>query len=231
MKLSILIPVYNESSTILELLKKVEDVKLSGIEKEIIIVDDFSKDGTRDLLKKVKHKVMYHEKNMGKGSAIRTGLKNATGEIILIQDADLEYNPQSYPALLKPIIEERTNVVYGSRFLGEKMKNLKKNSWMRLHYHGNIILTFITNILYNAKLTDVETCYKVMRREVILPLKLNGTRFDLDPEITAKILKKGFKIIEVPIEFNARNFSEGKKINWKDGIKALYCLIKYRLVD
>jgi len=231
MKLSIIIPVYNEEKTILKVLDKVKKVKLNDITKEIILVDDFSTDGTKNILSELKDsslKIFFHQKNHGKGAAIRTALKHATGDIIIIQDADLEYEPEEYPKLLEPIIENETKVVYGSR-----LKAIRKNikNMYKLHYIGNTVLTLMTNLLYGTKITDMETCYKVFRKEVIKDMKLKAKRFDFEPEITAKILKKGYKIKEVPINFVGRKFDEGKKITWKDGIKALYYLIKYRFVD
>ena len=230
MKLTVIIAVYNEEKSILEVINKVKNVKLNGIEKEIIIVDDFSTDDTRKILEELNGdlKIFFHQKNQGKGAAIRTALKHATGDIILIQDADYEYNPTEYEKLLKPIIENETKVVYGSRLNAIK-KNLQK--MYKLHYLGNLFLTIMTNILYGAKITDMETGYKVFRKEVIENINLKAKRFDFEPEITAKILKKGYKITEVPINFIGRSFDEGKKITWKDGVKALYYLIKYRFTD
>jgi glycosyltransferase involved in cell wall biosynthesis len=231
MKLSIIIPVYNEEKTILKVLDKVKKVKLNDITKEIILVDDFSTDGTKNILSELKDsslKIFFHQKNHGKGAAIRTALKHATGDIIIIQDADLEYEPEEYPKLLEPIIENETKVVYGSR-----LKAIRKNikNMYKLHYIGNTVLTLMTNLLYGSMISDMETCYKVFKKEVLNDIKLKSKRFDFEPEITAKILKKGYKIKEVPITFMGRNFSEGKKITWKDGVKALYYLIKYRFVD
>lgn len=229
--LSIIIPVYNEEKTILKVLDKVKKATLKNMAKEIIIIDDFSTDNTRKILSGLKDKnikIFFHQKNMGKGTAIRTALKHATGDIILVQDADMEYNPTEYPKLLKPIIENKTKVVYGSRSDAIR-KNLKK--MYKIHYFGNVFLTVVTNILYGAKITDMETGYKVFRREVAENMNLKAKRFDFEPEITAKILKKGYKIKEVPINFVGRKFNEGKKITWKDGIKALYYLIKYRFVN
>ena len=231
MKLSIIIPAYNEEKTILKVISRVKNAKLGNIKKEVIVVDDFSTDGTKRVLSKLKNKgmkIFFHEKNQGKGAAIRTALKHATGDVILIQDADLEYDPKEYKKLIKPIIEGKAKVVYGSRFESIR-KNLEK--MYKLHYFGNLFLTVMTNILYGAKITDMETGYKVFRKEVIEGIKLRARRFDFEPEITAKILKKGYKIMEVPIDFMGRKFSEGKKITWKDGVKALYYLLKYRFVD
>ena len=231
MKLSIIIPVYNEEKSILEVISRVKKVNLGSITKEIIIIDDFSTDNTRKIMLELKDpslKIFFHQKNHGKGAAIRTGLKHATGDIILVQDADLEYNPKEYPKLLKPIIEGKTKVVYGSRLEAIK-RNLKK--MYKLHYFGNLFLTIVTNMLYGAKITDMETGYKVFRKEVMQNINLRAKRFDFEPEITAKILKKGYKITEVPIDFMGRKFNEGKKITWKDGVKALYYLIKYRFTD
>lgn len=230
-KLSIIIPVYNEEKTISKVVEKAKEKKIGNIAKEIIIVDDFSTDSTKKILKKIRSssiKIFYHKKNMGKGAAIRTGLKNSTGGIILIQDADLEYNPNDYGKLLKPIIDKKTEVVYGSRLnaLRKDIKNIYK-----LHYMGNLFLTLMTNLLYGAKITDMETGYKVFRREVIKGINLRANRFDFEPEVTSKILKRGYKIYEVPISFAGRKFEEGKKITWVDGVKAAYYLLKYRFFD
>ena len=230
MKLSIIMPVYNEKNTIMQILKKVDSVKLKSIKKELIIVDDFSTDGTIDILKKLKkYKIIFHEKNKGKGSAIRTGLKYATGDIITIQDADLEYDPNDYQKLLIPILENKAQVVYGSRFLNKTFKLSWRNKIHQWFYYlGNNVLTLATNIIYFSNITDMETCYKVFKKDVIKSLNLKAERFDIEPEITAKTLRKGYKIYEVPITFNPRSFKEGKKINWKDGLKALFVLIKLR---
>lgn len=232
-KLSIIIPAYNEKDTILELINKVKKADIKDIKKEIIIIDDCSKDGTRDIIKNIAGcKVFFHNKNMGKGSAIRTGLKYTTGDIILIQDADLEYNPNNYSKLINPIINRKTDVVYGSRFK-YKDGNFEKNKTSHfIHAVGNKFLTKITNILFSSNLTDMETCYKVFTRKVINKVdNLKAKRFDFEPEITAKILKHKFKITEVPIEYYSRDFKEGKKITWKDGIKALFVLLKYKFFD
>jgi len=229
-KLSIIVPVYNEEKTISEIIERAKKTKISYA-KEILIVDDFSTDNTRNILKKIKDKlvkIFYHTKNMGKGAAIRTGLKNSTGDIILIQDADLEYNPDEYKKLLKPIIENKAKVVYGSRV--EAIRKNIKNMY-KLHYIGNLFLTLMTDLLYQAKISDMETGYKVFRREVIKNINIRANRFEFEPEITAKILRKGYKIYEVPISFVGRKFEEGKKITWVDGVKAAYYLVKYRFVD
>jgi len=225
-KLSVIIPVYNEKDTIKDIIKKVLDVKL---EKELIIVDDCSTDGTRNILKgyenKKNFKIFYHKKNKGKGAAIRTGLKGFTGDIIIIQDADLEYNPQDYPKLIRPIIDGKTEVVYGSRFLERKNKH---------RYNANMlgvkVLTLMANILYNAKITDEPTCYKVFTKKAINSINLKCERFEFCPEVTAKIRKKGYKIKEVPIDYSARSLQEGKKIGWKDGVEAVWTLLKYRII-
>ena len=231
LKLSVIIPVYNEEKTIGAVIGSVQKVALKDIKKEIIVVDDFSTDNTRKILLGLMDsnlKIFFHQKNQGKGTAIRTGLKHVTGDIILIQDADLEYNPSEYGKLLRPIIDDNKNVVYGTRleYIKHNVKNMN-----RLHFIGNIFLTHITNLFYNTHITDMETGYKVFRKEVIDKIKLKAKRFDFEPEITAKILKKGYKICEVPITFKARKFNEGKKITWRDGIKALFYLIKYRFIN
>lgn len=225
--LSVVIPVYNEVDHIREIIKRVQATKLA---KEIIVVDDGSKDGTRDVLKKLDRKgkvrVILHERNQGKGAAVLTGLKAAKGGILLIQDADLEYDPRDYPALLRPITEGIADVVYGSRFLGGPHRVT-----MFWHLVANRLLTLMTNILYNTILTDMETGYKVFRRKVIENMKLRARRFDFEPEFTAKVLKQKFRIFEVPISFNPRDYSQGKKIKMKDAFEAVWTLLKYRFMD
>ena len=227
-KLSIIMPAYNEKDTVLEIIKKVKAV---NIPKEIIVIDDFSKDGTRELLKSLKDpkvKVIFHDKNYGKGHAIKTGIKEATGDIIIIQDADLEYDPKDYPKLIKPILEGKTKVVYGSRFPTKKERpSILKNRF----FMANRILTMASNVLFNAKITDEPTCYKVFSTPALKSINLRCERFEFCPEVTAKVRKKGYKIIEVPIKYYPRSIEEGKKIKWKDGFQALWVLIKYRFVD
>ena len=230
MKLSVLIPVFNEKETIRELLCKVQQVELNGISRELIVVDDGSTDGTHEVLKEMAQqpevRVYLHQRNQGKGAAVRTAIENATGDILLVQDADLEYDPREYPSLLRPILEGKAQVVYGSRFRGGPHRAMF--FW---HMLGNKFLTLVANILYNTILTDIETCYKVFTREVALGLDLQSPRWGFDPEITAKILKRRYRIYEVPISYTGREFDEGKKISWQDGFTVLWTLIKYRFVD
>lgn len=225
-KITVLIPVYNEKDSLLELLKRVESVDF-GLEKEIILVDDFSTDGTTELYSQINHKILYHEKNMGKGAALRTGLKEATGDIVIIQDADLEYNPEDYIPLVEMIKENKADVVYGSRLLD----NRNSKSFLFLSFIANKTLTVLTNILFGAKLTDMETCYKAFKREFIQNIDIKSNRFDFEPEITAKVLKQKVRFKELPITYNARAFDEGKKIGWKDGVQAIWTLIKFRFID
>ena len=226
MKLSILIPCFNEVNTIKKVLAEI-DVSYSA-EKEIIIIDDCSTDGTRELLKKLntndQFKIVFHEKNYGKGFALRSGLKEVSGDIILIQDADLEYDPKDYNNLLVPFKDSDADVVYGSRFLGYRYNRLHYFS----HYIANKILTFICNIFTNLNMTDMETGYKVFRKEVIQSIEIEEKSFGVEPEITIKLAKKGFKFFEVPISYNGRTYLEGKKITAKDGFIALICIFKYK---
>ena len=227
MKLSVIIPVYNEVQNITEILKRVQ---ATGLPWEIVIVDDGSTDGTRDILKELdgkdKIRVILHEKNQGKGAAVRTGFSEAKGDVFLIQDADLEYDPRDYPAILSPIEEGIADVVYGSRFLGAA-----RRSTMFWHMIANKLLTLATNILYNNILTDMETGYKVFRREVLDGITIHSNSFNFEPEFTAKILKKKVRIFEVPITFNPRDYSDGKKIKIHDAFEAIWALLKYRFVD
>lgn len=225
-KISILIPVYNEKDSLLELLKKVESVDY-GLEKEIILIDDFSTDGTKDLYPQISHKILYHEVNQGKGAALRTGLKEATGDIIIIQDADLEYNPEDYIPLVEHIKNDEADVVYGSRFADKR----NKGNFLFLSFVANKTLTLMTQILFGTKLTDMETCYKAFKSDVIKDVEIKSNRFDFEPEITAKVLKKHVRFHELPISYNARTNDEGKKIGWKDGVQAMFALIKFRLFD
>ncbi len=226
MKISVVMPVYNEAKTVRELIKRVEDVDL---EKEIIIVDDYSTDGTRNILKGLERnpgiRVLYHDKNMGKGAALRTGFKHITGNIVIIQDADLEYNPQEYHKLIRPIMDGRADVVYGSRFITTEERRVL----LFWHSLGNSLITFISNMFTNLNLTDIETCYKVFKAEVIRSLTIEENRFGFEPEITAKIAKKRYRIYEIGISYSGRDYSEGKKIGWKDGFRAIWCIVKYNL--
>jgi len=225
-----MIPVYNERDTLEEIVRQVRAVQLEGVEKEFIAVDDGSTDGSKEILEKLAEApdfhAYFHDTNRGKGAAIQTAISQARGDILLIQDADLEYDPRDYPELLRPIQEGRVSVVYGSRFLGGPRKTM-----FFFHMLGNQFLTLVTNILYDTILSDMETCYKVFQGEAIEGMKLRSRRFDLEPEITAKILKRGHRIHEVPISYFGREYSEGKKITWRDGLVALWTLIKYRFVD
>ncbi len=227
LSLSVVIPCFNECATIEQI---VEAVQATGRADEIIIVDDGSTDGTREVLRDLEQqpgvRVFYHERNRGKGAAVRTGFDHATSQVLLIQDADLEYDPRDYGALLQPIEEGRAKVVYGSRFLGGP-----RTAMLFWHMVGNRLLTFTTNILYNTILSDMETGYKVFRAEVLRGVPLRSRRFEFEPEITAKVLKRGFRIVEVPIKFFPREYAEGKKITWKDAPAAFWTLVKYRFFD
>jgi glycosyltransferase involved in cell wall biosynthesis len=240
MKLSIVMPVYNEIGTIAEIVRRVRAVPLTvpvgygldnstvvELEREVVIVDDGSTDGTREVLHPLEGEpdviIVFHERNQGKGGAVRTGLQHASGDVMLVQDADLEYDPRDYPALLQPIVEGRSQVVYGSRFRGGPTKTMF--FW---HMVGNRFLTLVTNVLYDTILSDMETCYKVFTREVAERLDLQAPGWGFDPEITAQILKRGYRIYEVPISYTGREFEEGKKLSWRAGFIVLWTLIKYR---
>ena len=221
-------PVYNEVSTIEEIISRVNS---AAMDKEIIVVDDFSTDGTRERLEENIQgqdnlKVLYHDRNKGKGAALRTGFASLTGDVVIIQDADLEYDPIDYPRLLEPILDGRADVVYGSRFLGGPHRVLF--FW---HYVGNKLLTLLSNALTNLNLTDIETCYKVFRSKILKDIDFKSNRFGFEPEFTAKVAKMKLRIYEVPISYSGRTYSEGKKITWKDGLMALFQMIWYRLFD
>ena len=225
-EVSVIIPVYNEVNTILEVVRRVQG---QPNVTEIIIVDDCSIDGTRELLKQTPStpgmKLLFHDKNMGKGAGIRTGVQAASKDIIIIQDADLEYNPSDFPTVLRPILDGVADVVYGSRFLGIH------RSFMLHHYLGNRFLSLVTNVLYNNMLTDMETGYKAFRAPILKGIKIRSNRFDFEPEITAKVLKRGYRIYEVPIYYAGRDYAEGKKITWRDGFAAMWALIRFRFSD
>jgi glycosyltransferase involved in cell wall biosynthesis len=226
MKLSIVIPVYNEVKTLEEILTR---VSASPVEKEIILVDDCSTDGTRDILQTIEKlsncRVFYHEKNQGKGAALRTGISHATADAVIIQDADLEYDPAEYPKLLQPILDGKADVVYGSRFAGGESHRVLY-FW---HMVGNRFLTLLSNMFTNLNLTDMETCYKLFKREVIQDVEIEEDRFGFEPEITAKIAARRCRIYEVGISYAGRTYEEGKKIGWKDGVRAIWCILKYRV--
>jgi glycosyltransferase involved in cell wall biosynthesis len=223
--LSVVMPVYNERTTVETIIRRVLAVPLRI---ELIVVDDGSKDGTAEILDRLQPELKFtlrHQANAGKGAALRNGFTSVTGDIVVIQDADLEYSPEEYPALIELILSGHADVVYGSRFLG------RHRVFMFTHYLGNRIVTLATNILYNTMLTDMETCYKVMRTEVLRSFTLHANSFDIEPEITAKVFKRGYRVYEIPILYAGRNYDEGKKITWTAGFGALWTLIKYRFTE
>jgi glycosyltransferase involved in cell wall biosynthesis len=225
-KLSVIVPVFNERNTLVEVLRRMRAVELpDSVDREIVVVDDGSNDGTREVLRQLGDstvRVVMHENNRGKGAAVRTGFRQATGDYVLIQDADLEYDPEDWPRMLAPVLSGKARVVYGSRFTGER------RNMMFLHWVGNRFLSLVTNVLYNTTLSDMETCYKLVDRALLEKLDLHADRFEIEPELTAKILKRGVRIYEVPISYTGREIDEGKKITWTDGFTALWTLVKYR---
>lgn len=232
MILSIVIPVYNEEATLADLIRKVcsVDLALLGLNREIIVVDDCSQDGTvtiaQGLAQEGTIRLIRHNLNQGKGAALQTGFREARGDILVIQDADLEYDPEEYPRLLKPILDGKADVVYGSRFMGGEAHRVLY-FW---HYVGNRFLTLLSNMMTNLNLTDMETCYKVFRAEIIKSIRLEEKRFGFEPEVTAKIARLGCRVFEVGISYSGRTYAEGKKINWKDGLRALWCIFRYRFI-
>ena len=225
-KLSVIVPIYNERNTVAEVVRRMRAVELP-VEREILLVDDGSTDGTRDVLHQLSDstvRVLMHPHNRGKGAAIRSGLEQVSGDLVLIQDADLEYDPEDWPRLLAPVLRGRAEVVYGSRFTGER------RNMLFLHWVGNRFLSLVTNVLYNTTLSDMETCYKLFDRRVLDGMTLRADRFDFEPEVTAKVLRRGIRIYEVPISYVGREFDEGKKITWRDGLVALWTLVKYRFL-
>ncbi|MEM7391892.1 MAG: glycosyltransferase family 2 protein [Verrucomicrobiota bacterium] len=231
MKLSVVIPVYNEEKTVETVIKAVQAIDI-GMEKEILLIDDCSGDNTREVLEGLSRRMdnlvlLFHQHNQGKGAALRTGFEKASGDIVLIQDADLEYDPKEYPQLLGPILDGHADVVFGSRFLGGGPHRVLY-FW---HYMGNRFLTLLSNMMTNLNLTDMEVCYKVFKREVLQTVKVKEARFGFEPEITAKVAKGKWKVYEVPISYYGRSYEEGKKITWKDGVRAIWCIVKYRFVD
>jgi glycosyltransferase involved in cell wall biosynthesis len=224
--LSVVMPAYNEKDTIEEIIRRVLAVNLRT---ELIVVDDYSTDGTRDILQRLQQELgftlLLQPQNGGKGSALRRGFTAVTGDLVVIQDADLEYSPEEFPQLIELICQGRADVVYGSRFLG------RHRVFLFTHYAGNLLLTFLTNVLYNTMLSDMETCYKVMRTEVLRSMTLHSNGFGIEPELTAKIFKRGYRVYEVPITYDGRGYDEGKKIGWRDGVVALWVLLKYRFSE
>jgi glycosyltransferase involved in cell wall biosynthesis len=228
-KLSVVVPVFNERNTLVEIVRRMRAVRLpEGVDREIIVVDDGSSDGTREVLKQLGDstvRIVMHPENRGKGAAVRTGFEHATGDYVLVQDADLEYDPDDWPKLLNPVLRGKARVVYGSRFTGER------RNMLFMHWVGNRFLSLMTNLLYNTTLSDMETCYKLIDRSLLDGLQLRSNKFEIEPEITAKILKRKIRIYEVPISYTGREYEEGKKITWRDGFAALATLVKYRFKD
>jgi glycosyltransferase involved in cell wall biosynthesis len=228
-KLSIVIPVYNERNTVVEIVRRVRQVELPGdLDREVVIVDDGSTDGTREVLDQLRDstvRIIKNPTNRGKGHALRTGFAAATGDLVIVQDADLEYDPEDIPRLINPVLRGKARVVYGSRFTGER------RNMLFLHWVGNRFLSLLTNILYNSTLSDMETCYKLFDRELLMTLDLESDAFEIEAEVTAKLLKRRVRIYEVPISYAGREFDEGKKITWRDGFTALWTLLKYRVRD
>ena len=226
-KLSVIVPVFDERNTVVEIVRRMRAVDLP-VDLEIVIVDDGSTDGTRDVLRQLADstvRIISHDVNRGKGAAIRSGLAHVTGDLVLVQDADLEYDPEDWPKLLTPILRGKAQVVYGSRFTGER------RNMLFLHWVGNRFLSLVTNVLYNTTLSDMETCYKLFDRTLLDGITIHASRFEFEPEVTAKILRQGVRIYEVPISYTGREFDEGKKITWRDGFVALWTLVKCRLKD
>jgi glycosyltransferase involved in cell wall biosynthesis len=225
-RLSVVVPVFNEVDTVERLLRRVREVPLWT---EIIVVDDGSSDGTRDVLREVEgtlvDTLVFHERNRGKGAALRTGFERATGDVVVVQDADLEYDPREFPLLLQPILEGKADAVYGSRFLGGPHRVL-----LFWHSVGNRVLTLLSNMFTDLNLTDMETCYKMVRRELLHSLPLNSDRFGIEPELTARLAQAGARIYELPISYDGRSYAEGKKIGWKDGVSALWCIFRYNVI-
>ena len=226
-KISIIIPVYNEKRTILEVIKRVEESDTLGLEKEVVLVDDGSTDGTKDVLKRLENKylIIYHPKNLGKGAALRSGFQAAKGDIILMQDSDLELNPHDYPQLLKPVLEQKSDVISGNRYSGDNPR------FYFMHYYGGKLLSWLTNLFYGSKLSDICCGYKVFESSVLKNLDLKSNGFEIEEELTIKILKRGYKILEVPIAYHPRTYQEGKKTRWHDGLKAIWLIIKYKFVN
>jgi len=225
--LSVVMPVYNEKNTVEEMIGRV--LAVPGIRTELIVVDDASRDGSREIVERLARekgfRVLLHERNQGKGAAVRRGIDAATGHIIVVQDADLEYSPEEYPELIDLIIKGKADAVFGSRFIG------RHRCFLFTHYLANLFLNLVTNVLYNTTMTDMETCFKAVRAELLKSLTLRSNRFGIEPEITAKLFKRGARVYEVPITYEGRDYAEGKKITWRDGFPALWSLIKYRFVD